>query len=322
MLVTNQNRSLAEDLVARGFHDLPFETYCTAPGMNSHSLMNINVSPNFYHYRRENPESSEALDFGTMAHCAFLESERFAQSYQMSELVIPKNCLKGAKEMQEVLGKHGLKKTGTKDDMMKRIHEAGLDFVSYDDLYRDHCEGKIPVSDKDRDAINRVYKSVYENEYMKKFLEKGQKEKTAFFIHPEFNVLCKIRPDLFFVENNMHVLVDLKTTRHTDLESLKRDFSQHLYRMQAAFYMDAYRIITGHAVDVSLWWTIESVPPHDWRLLQVSQNNYMSGQALYRAAMNTYLECESKQSWPGHPKFPIEVEMSKWDMQREGMILS
>lgn len=278
MIVTPQTENLLRPYLEKGFHDLDFETYLKTFGASSHGLMDIRRSPKYYRFRRNNPVQSKAMGIGTLVHMLVLEPGLAEQRVKVSPKVDRR----------------------TKDG--KAAYEA---FTS--ELPKD----AIVVDDDEYQTLMRIKEALHTHPFAKDVINRkgATKENAGFWVHESTDVFCKIRPDLMFLGDD--VMVDIKTTQMGHPVKFQKDMYNFNYDMQAAFYMDGYRAITGRNCQF-FFLTIESSAPHDIACYQAKDKVYGFGKVRYEKAIRTFAECFKTDKWPGYAEAIVPLDLPHW----------
>lgn len=265
MILTETTAALLQPYLDKKFHDLEFETYLRTFGASSHGLKDIRRSAKYYRWRRDNMDTSRPMEIGRMTHLLVLERDKFM------------DCVKVAPDVDG---------RTTSGKAQKEQFRASL------------RPNDIEVSSKDYRTLMAIEKSLMEHDFSKKLFKKPNalKEKSAFWIHPETKVFCKIRPDLMFLEGD--IIVDVKTTKSVEPSEFARDIYKLGYDIQYAFYKDAYKAITGRE-PTFFWLCVENSGPHEVVPYVGNDKIYGFGKIRYEKALQTFAECYKSNTWPG-----------------------
>lgn len=278
MILTEQTAPMLDAYLKKGFHDLDFQTYLNTFGISSHGLMDIRRSPKYYRFRRDNPMQSDSLALGSLVHKLVLEPEDAAKVIKVAPKV----------DRRTKLG--------------KEEYEAFMSTVQKGDLVADADDWK---------KLQIIKAALYDNEFSAKIVKRTDalKEKSAFWVHEATQTFCKIRPDLAFLDGD--IIVDIKTTQNAHPMSFMKDSHNFHYDMQAAFYMDGYRAITGRNANF-VFLCVETSAPFDVACYHVTDQMYGFGKLRYEKALMTYAQCFHNNKWPGYAKKAIPLNLPAW----------
>jgi exodeoxyribonuclease VIII len=174
----------------------------------------------------------------------------------------------------------------------------------------------------ERDGVYHVKASEYKN-FLKiqnkllnhplvgDFIKHCDMEKSVVWIDEMTGVQCKGRIDGVSVEKR--IAIDLKTTK--DAQSFLKTVIDYKYHVQAAFYMDAIKTVTG--VEPSFYWiAVETSAPHLHCVYQPSRQMLDIGREEYRHWLARYKKCFEQDVWPGLSEFAVELNLPDWYVER------
>jgi len=211
-----------------------------------------------FDYKRKHPKApSAAMQFGSLVHQLVLEPEKFEQNYFVAEK--PKRNTKAGKAMYTIL------------DQERGHHE----WISLDDFLK----------------AQEIKNTLKQSELVSSLIQGGKAEQSVFWHDDETGVLCRAKADYINLEHN--VLLDLKTTSSLASEnSFKHEVYKYHYHLSGAFYQDGFRKTTGQACDFILI-VVETNPPHNFAVYKLSDALLEQGKALYREALQVYIDAIS-----------------------------
>jgi len=121
-------------------------------------------------------------------------------------------------------------------------------------------------------------------------------------------IACKARLDLLMADR----IGDLKSTRRSDVDGMRRDMASYLYAGQLAWYHDG-AIAAGLAVtEAPMLVFVQSGDAHDVVAGPVSEAMLAAGRALWTRAFRTYRDCMTVGRWPGMAPDLVEWELPPW----------
>jgi hypothetical protein len=97
----------------------------------------------------------------------------------------------------------------------------------------------------------------------------------------------------------MPVIVDLKKTRDASKAGFRRQIGQLRYDVQAAYYRDLYRDITGES-RAWQWVCVEDVAPYAVAVYQLDTESLDKASAVWQSWVRQWMVCEDTDSWPGY----------------------
>lgn len=176
------------------------------------------------------------------------------------------------------------------------------------------------VKADDAETASKMLQVVETHEKAPAYIQGGIAEASILFDIPGFDPLRgKARPDYWI--SDLNLIVDLKTT----VDARSRLFSTASYRygyhVQAAWYTYAAELAAGHANDF-IFLVQEKDPPYELMIYRASDEMMIEGRrVIFEEALPKYLECYTKDDWPGYSSDLIDLELPGWLMkQRDNAI--
>lgn len=257
--------------------------YRQAPGVNQSTLKKMGMSAAKCLWELEHPRpASEAQELGTAIHAALLEPEVFSSNW----VVRPK---------------------------FDRRTKAGKQ--AFDEWSRAN-EGKRSVDQEDMDTINRVSARVFDNDFYAKFFRRGQKEVSFWSMDAELQRMKKCRLDNYIGEED--IIVDLKTTDCAFQPVFARDIWKYQYHVQAAWYVDVVKEVTGRECSFFIV-AVEKSKDCDVTVHLVGQEALAHGRALYRNYFREYVKAVNSNRWDGYEQVIHKYEVPAWAIEEEGL---
>ncbi len=190
------------------------DEYRSTPHWSKSDLDNINLSPSVYEWNKNHPApGSDSVDLGTHLHCALLEPDVFHRDYlKMPEFDNRSNAGKESRD----------KWLSTMSEMDKII----LDRETYS-------------------TVIEMRDSALAHPTLNKLLTLDGESEVSIF--SEINGMkVKCRPDR--IPDREHfgaIILDIKKT--ADIETFAKSAIHFRYHVQAAFYSDIYKRLTGES---------------------------------------------------------------------------
>ncbi len=104
-------------------------------------------------------------------------------------------------------------------------------------------------------------------------------------------------------------ITELKTTSNAQPETFLRGALRLGYHSQIPWYADGVGMpnATGHMV------VVETLPPFDVAVFDLTPRCMQEGRKLYRLWMERLLSCEASNDWPGYCQSPIPFDVPDLD---------
>jgi hypothetical protein len=268
-------------------YDMPNALYHSAEMkarfVSKSGLDQIAKSPAHFKWFLSNPtEETPALVFGRAFHTMILEPE---------------------KADEEIV---------TLPDAWPTKKECGRSIEDQKEEFRIIHRGKAMLTPDQMEMARAMAKSVEEHTAAGFLLrrEHGNAEVTALWNDADTGVDCRARFDWLREDG---LIVDLKTTRCAKPEIFEKLAIEHRYHVQAAFYMEAYRRITGKEPAGFAFVAVEKEPPY-CACVYVSQPDFIRlGTIEYLNNLNTYAECRKSGEYPGYPDVQlVPLSLPAW----------
>jgi len=243
-------------------YNLPFEEYLAAEGISQSQLKKLAECPLKYKYfvlENNNQPPTEAMKTGSAFHTLVLEPELFKNTYH----IIPKMRRSGPKWTEEQ------DKAGEKEILWLEEYEALAEMLA---------------------AINK-------HPQASAYLEGAQTEVSMFW--EEDGLKCKGRIDAIKKFGDKVALLDLKTTMDANRGSFNREVFNRRYDIQAAYYMDGYKAITGIEPEIFVFIAIEKSAPYIVHLHYLTKDDEAIKYARdeYISSLDKYIMCNEHDSW-------------------------
>ena len=205
----------------------------------------------------------------------------------------------------------------TKDELKAAIKAADVnsEFRFREDVYEAVYGDKIILSEGQMEAISKMRHKAYSHKAVRNALSKGSAELSAYWNDPVTGIACKCRPDFLMDDGEAPIgILDVKSTRDASITGFSRDIGKYGYDVQAAFYIDGIKAVTG--LELPFYFVpIEKDGPHEVAMYRASDDMVATGRKKYRAALELLQWCREKGEYPGYQPFgEIEViDLQKWD---------
>ena len=264
-----------------GLLSMPADQYHAHPAVGHSGLVRIMRSPAHYQeYVSNPPEPTPAMQLGTAFHTALLEHDRFSQTF----VAAPKfdRRTKEGKAAAEAWEVENAGKTSLTVDQMAVIKEMIVSVRSHAGAVR--------------------------------LLGDGMAEMSAFWTDRETGIECKCRPDfLSMAGETVTGIVDVKTCVDASADGFARAIAALGYDVQAAFYQDGLKAVTGKTIPF-YFIAVEKEAPYAVAAYKASDEMIEVGRAKYRGALELLKWCRENGTWPGYqPNGEIEtINLPRW----------
>lgn len=230
--------------------------YRKYPAINQSFLKDCwSVSPFYAEYRRNNPETSPALEFGSALHCYVLEKHKFAHSYCVAPDV---------------------------DRRTKEGKAAFNEFVLENG-------GKTPLKKQDFETIVGMDKAVD-----RLFVSPDAKVESVIiaeliFDSPDMGeqkIPVKAKLDWVQFKGDKAVIKDLKSI--ADITGVASASYHNNWAIQSALYTDMCNNLVFNGTDF-YYIAVGKEPPHDSRAFKVSDEMLINGRQKLGLSVHRYL---------------------------------
>jgi hypothetical protein len=317
-LAPSQNQELVLEAIRagayEGFADIPAEEYFAAPYASQSFLWKMRQSPAHAMSARLNPKDpTPALQFGTWAHLAVLEREYFQQRFTtLPRIEDHPNAIDTVEQLKNRLEVLGLKISGKKADLIKRLMEADPNAIIWDALVLKLTFGKTALKPDDYERLQKMATAVAQHPTASRLLSGGRAEVSMFSIDPETGVRVKGRMD--YLQAARNIITDYKTSDDASFEAFQRSIATYGYHWQTAYYTDLYaqlaqvkasEVIFAHIVG-------EKDEPFPLAVYTLDEASIEKGRMDYREMLRRYAECERTGTWPAYDQGIMNTALPSW----------
>ena len=232
------------------------------------------------HYKyQERKESTRAMVLGSALHMACLEPDIFYDTYTL-------------------LRSSDNRMTSEYKEAKK---EYGEEFV----LVKPEIE-KIEGMAKSLSAS--AITEYIDNDYC-------EKELSGFAIDPGTGLMCRHRFDAIIDG----IAIDLKTTTDARKPAFSKKILDFGYHIQAAFYAEQYKWITGDDIEKFIFAAIETSAPYAVKIYELDQESIEAGRKKYRQALNEYAQCKASNIWPAYDQEIETIGIPQWALEKDAI---
>lgn len=164
-------------------------------------------------------------------------------------------------------------------------------------------QGKVALLQKDFDRAEAVAISVLEHPSAGKLFRKGDPEVSAFGQHRSGTWL---RGRFDWLVNG--TLIDLKTVQSADPRRFNRTVWDYSYDVQAAHYMETYRLATGERPKGFIHVLVEKEPPYAVSVARLDPEFLDLGERRLERAIASYKTACDTGQWGGYPQVVHTIE--------------
>lgn len=263
---------------ARVVTGMPEHEYRAVPAVSQTALKRILDCPARYKWALDHPEPPrDAFDFGHAVHAIVL-----GRGAETVRLDFPN------------------RRTNEYKDAEKAARE----------------DGKVPLLAAHYDQAAACAQAVLAHPFASQLLAlPGDSEVAVFWTDEETGIDCKALIDRAVeLPNGGRLLIDVKTTASSaDPDGFAAGSARYGYHVQAASYLDAWRLATGEDNVRFLFIVVEKDPPHLVSIDEYDDDSLAAGRARYRDALNTLATCQATNTWPGYTDQIIAtVRLPRW----------
>ena len=267
-----------------GLHlDVPAEIYHRDPSwlaMSNSQLKHLLRSPahlRAYQADRGDPPPSrqKAFDIGTAVHTAVLEP------HLLEETVAAKPPGDG--------------RTKRVKDAIAKMRAENPDIIL--------------LSEAEVRQVTEIASSVHDHPTAGPFVESSVREVSLLWRDFDSGVLCKGRADGW--NEDIGVVVDLKTTRDASYNSFKRDVYRLGYHIQNAFYCLGFAEL-GQTDVAYVIVAVEKEPPYATVVYELDPLWLSVAETVIDSLLGLYAACLEKDRWPAYSGTVVGMPMDQW----------
>jgi len=248
------------------YRNMPADTYhATWPCLSSSGARKLlDTCPARFHYDRTNPPpSTDALDFGSLAHAWLLEPDAVNERYA----ILPE-------------GHNGSTKEGKA--LVADIIASGRKPIKYDDWQ----------------TVRGMAAALDAHPFAGKLFANGKSEVSLFWQDADTGIMCRARPDWLPARGS--IVTDYKTLRSVNPEDLAKSMWEYGYYQQAAWYCDGLAALGLIERPQFAFCFQEKRAPYLVTVATVSATAMEWGRIRNRKAREIFARCLETGVWPGY----------------------
>jgi len=184
--------------------------------------------------------------------------------------------------------------------------------------------GMEPVTEENflKIQILKKHYEAYGDGVLKRLLKHSKREISMYYTDPGTGFDVKIRPDALQFEENIgcNAIISVKSSGIEDLRAFYYQAAKLHYDLSEGMYQEVATAVTGRDFNTTIMVMLQTVAPFAVAILVWSAEDIEMGKYKYRTALNTVLECEQKQTFPGYDAFAesgnfglIQMELPQWN---------
>ncbi|KKK53352.1 hypothetical protein LCGC14_3095650 [marine sediment metagenome] len=263
------------------FGGIPNEEYHRSIDYRALSSSGINKlhqkTPLHYWTNLHNPKDpTPALIFGSACHVGLLEPDNFDDLVA----IVP----------QEV---------------NKRTKAGKVEYAAF----LAEADGKTIITTDEHEKIKEMKRILHSEPTIRALVENGIAERSGFWLEPTHGFWCKLRMDLHV--ESAKIILDYKTTVDADYDSFMRSIAKYGYHVQARWYVNGMKEITGDTYTYIIV-AQEKEPPFDFMIHELAEDVLDQGSMIIHPVLETYAECLEKDEWPGYSHEIHGVILPPW----------
>lgn len=272
------------------------KAYISASGMNK-----LKESPAHLKEAEENPEETEAMQFGSAYHLYNLQKDKFEDEYYIFD----------DSGIYSVLIGEGFKSPrGTKQ--YKEWMESEMRLVG----------DRKSISKDWMSRIKGMNEKLMRYPYVRMLLAGGINEQGyKGTIETEAGTIqVKFKPD--HINEGKKFIVDLKTAKSASKKGFTKAAGEMSYHIQAAFYADLMEKINGDNRAYTFFFIAqEKTPPYAFNIFESSPQFISQGRFEYEMLLQLFKYCTDNNHWPGYQiwcenKYGIlELKLPAWAIE-------
>ncbi len=278
-----------EKTIEPGIYDnLSNDQYHNSPGISKSGLAIIAEKSPLHYWaayldpERKPREETEAFKFGSAAHKIILEPEEFYDEYD----VMPQS-------IATLTGKGSATAKKQYNEEMARA-------------------GKIVLKKDQMDLLEGMSARIIDHPEAGPMLSGGKAETSFYWIDEDTGVLCKCRPDYWIPGI---AIPDYKTTTDARDSEFAKSCAKFTYDIQAAFYADGVRALTGDDLYMPFI-AQEKDSPFALNVFYIDPSDVALGRDKYKRALEVYARCLDTDSWPGYPTQVRTISLPAWSKKK------
>lgn len=285
------------------FERLPDDQRVGRKMMSPSKLVDMRQGPEVFEAKhitgRIKPESSQAMEFGTLVHCAILEPDKLKERYIFFD---ENKYLKTIDDIKkEIINQGQVPVKGLKADLIKQLSETKSEKKALDTLNEEiEKKGIILVNEKDTHRLTRILEEVVKHQNLKKAMVGGRFEQSAWFEH-ESGLTFTMRMDVFSPDfeqmgKKLDLIMDYKTVNEFDEYEFRKIIFKFGWHIKAYIYIECVKRLRNKE-PYYIFPVIESKEPHRVRTMIADEAMIEKGKEDFDFLVERYLYFLNKGIW-------------------------
>lgn len=261
-----------------GIFDLPMEVYRKSDALNFSGLSKLAQSPAHYQaYRLNPPEPTSAMTFGTAVHAAILE-QGLDKKLVVKAPLIDKRTKLGKSEWE---------------------------------AFELENRGKLVLNEDAFQKVIQIRDAIFNHPVASQLLNptEGDAERSAFWIDPETQVLCKLRADFLRHDG---LVIDLKTSIDASPREFQRTIANFKYHWQSAFYLDGLSHLVDETLNQFIHIVVEKEPPFGIGIYVLDDVSLLQARHEISLLKAIYAKCKNENHWPNYSEQIQNISIPGW----------
>lgn len=258
-----------------GVYTITNDEYHAGKGISRSAIMEFRKSPKHYwhkyintNYKKE--KSKPSMEFGTMAHMFLLEPHDFDNHFAVQQNKLPL-----------------LKDVGREAYDLAKQNQS--DFI-------EKSKGKDIITKDEYEKLVAMKNEIFSDELTRELVEGGQYEKSIYWIDPDTELLCKVRPDIW----HENFIVDYKVTLNASPYSFQRDIYKYGYHLQFAMMHEASKYALNKEINDFIFLPQEKTEPYLTAVYQCEQAMLEYGVKEFKNILWQIKYCIDSNYFPGY----------------------
>lgn len=183
-----------------------------------------------------------------------------------------------------------------------------------------HAAGAVPLLVHEHEQVQAMAAAIRDHDIAGPLFDPdgGMAELTLVWKDEHTGTMCRARLD-WLRPGDRTVIVDVKTTRAGDLDSISRFVADHGYHIQEAWYrtgVETLGLADRDAIFVFVF--VEKDPPYLVTPIYLDATALRIGRAKCQQALTVYRHCTTENHWYAHTEDLALVALPRWVERAEG----
>jgi hypothetical protein len=181
------------------------------------------------------------------------------------------------------------------------------------DEFAERNAGKELLTLEEYTRCIAIQEAIRHNSYAQRCFADGAREVAVLWTDAETGLDCKALLDV-----SHEIIVELKSARDASPGAFGRAAYSYAYHLQAAFYVDAVRSVTGRELPYVMV-VAESAPPHVVQVYTVPPWILELGRKEYKRLLAAVKTARGNGLYNGYSVEPMELQLPRWAVANEDL---